>query len=266
MPTVTINLDAVIRYVGIPGAIWAIYSFLGVFTRGSTRIFKRLGKRWSYRRQLLKLGCGMSFARFDELLGPPIVQETEAVGESEARRYVQIYISKYAYVKAVGTNKDESVRAFSITVRSKWFRLPLKRLTNEQMSIHLRPLKFTELQKFGPDGKRCIIGANRFGYSESFYFGNPGNYQHYILAYNDAGPGKFIAPAGWHWFASGPLHNEAYSEDELQHEPNGPWANEFYRELRPNTIAVVNGDAQVSLIQNEQSVGVDHGRIRTIPH
>jgi hypothetical protein len=134
------------------------------------------------------------------------------------------------------------------------------------MKIKIQSLKFTELQKFGPDGKRCVIGANRFGYSESFYFGNPGNYQHYILAHNDAGPGEFVAPEGWPDFSSGQFRNSAYDGWIAESELSGSWGDAFYRDLRPNTIAVVNGDAQVSLIQNEQSVGIDHGRVRTIPH
>ena len=38
------------------------------------------------------------------------------------------------------------------------------------------------------DGHALRVGAHNFEYAESYYFGNPGNYQHYVLSHNEIEP------------------------------------------------------------------------------
>jgi hypothetical protein len=42
-----------------------------------------------------------------------------------------------------------------------------------------------------PEGRSLNIAARRYEYSESYWFGNRGSYQRYVLSHNDAGTGRF---------------------------------------------------------------------------
>lgn len=60
------------------------------------------------------------------------------------------------------------------------------------MHASLGNSRFSDVRTWaGPDGRSLNIAARRREYSESYWFGNPGNYQRYVLSHNDAGIGQF---------------------------------------------------------------------------
>lgn len=43
-------------------------------------------------------------------------------------------------------------------------------------------------------GRSLRIGAHNHEYAEAYWFGNPGNYQHYVISSNELGTGEFWFP------------------------------------------------------------------------
>ncbi|WP_143229288.1 ETEC_3214 domain-containing protein [Actinophytocola xanthii] len=262
-----INWDNVLKFVGIPGAISACLTLLIIVAGRTAGVGRWLRRKAIHREQLLQLSCGISFSRFDDILGVPYIKSTQnsLPGSELPDRYIQVYCSPYAYILAAGSNKDESVHAFAITIRTKKFRLPIIKLTASQIEGVIPSLRISKIESALRTGNRLVIGANRFGYAESYYFGNPGFYQTYVLAYNDAGVGVMPISEEFHDFSSGPF---ATLEEGSSHasEPSGIWFNALYRELRPNTIAVIGPQIDLSIIANYLSVGVDRSMIRHVPH
>jgi len=84
------------------------------------------------------------------------------------------------------------VLAFSITTRNKRFNPTLTlgpySIDNQLVRIRLGKTRFAELTSLArPSSISSSLGARRFHYYEEYYFGNPGKYQTYVFALNDAG-------------------------------------------------------------------------------
>jgi hypothetical protein len=181
----------------------------------------------------------------------------------ELGRVVHIYRSRYSYVFATAPNKDDSVDAFSITVRRDNFKLSITRVTNDQLNTTLPKTSFLDIIA-EPNGRRYLIGANRLGYAESYYLGNPGNYQTYVLAFNDIGAGNFSPLSDVYSFSEGQLAN-IDKEEELPSPPSGDPLFQFREKLKPNTLAVVGADVDMRVIVSYLSVGVDKLDVIHIP-
>jgi hypothetical protein len=76
-----------------------------------------------------------------------------------------VYREKRAWIQVV-VDDDDAVARFSITVTDAQPGLPL-------------------------DGRSLRIGAHNHEYAEAYWFGNPGNYQHYVISSNEIGTGEF---------------------------------------------------------------------------
>lgn len=71
-------------------------------------------------------------------------------------------------------------------------RFQVSDLTFGHVHASLGNSRFSDVRTWaGPDGRSLNIAARRREYSESYWFGNPGNYQRYVLSHNDAGIGQF---------------------------------------------------------------------------
>lgn len=116
------------------------------------------------------------------------------------------------------------------------------------------------------NGTRLAVGARRFGYAESFYFGNPGNYQSYLLAYNDAGVGEFSLPRLLPSIATGDLLDK---DQQAAHsgptEMDAKDAIDFSRDLVINTVAVIDQFDSPDSVIGFVSVGVDADTVRKVP-
>ncbi|WP_436495571.1 ETEC_3214 domain-containing protein [Actinokineospora sp. HUAS TT18] len=251
-------VNQLLTYVEVPGAVSACIT-LAILGFGLLFKFARWLRRKSrHRDNLLRLACGTSFERFDELLGSPLVSRS-----TDSGRVVRIYRSPYSYVFATSPGKDDSVDAFSITIRRKRVNLRVKEMTNMQLRCTLMKTRFTDL---GNDfsGLRYVIGANRFGYAECYYFGNPGSYQQYVLAFNDAGAGRLPDPFGQDSFANGDLRkldNDPLSQDLPE------WFEGFRASFAPNTFAVIASNSAPAAILSSIgfSVGVDRLDVAHVP-
>ncbi len=107
-----------------------------------------------------------------------------------------VFIDKLYYVQAI-VAKSENVRFYTVTVRDKRLRcvVPLPnegRYTLDAPSVKIGIGRDT----FGtigwePTTVLASLGARRAWYAETYYLGNPMNYQTLILSWNDAGFGSW---------------------------------------------------------------------------
>jgi hypothetical protein len=114
------------------------------------------------------------------------------------------------------------------------------------------------------DGRRCIIGAHRSGYAELYYFGNPGNYQEYILAFNDGAGDLPAFPPEFPTFGTGQLADRkglATTEDE----PKPELLAEVRASLRINTLVVIASAGSAASLVGYECMGVSQEQVRQIP-
>jgi hypothetical protein len=186
----------------------AIFSWL------RQRYRRTLGSRRALARQLGNLGCGVRDEYVRQLLGAPTFVRTHGANLEH------VYVTKHALIQTIST-PDSSVIRWTVTTTDKRFRpvfrLPPMDSSGERWAVHLGGT-FAGLPG-QPETVVWDVGARRFSYAEQYWFGNPGGYQGYVAAHNDAGTGG----AGvFHLHAIGVLSaripdgtNEEYSLDEL---------------------------------------------------
>jgi hypothetical protein len=156
------------------------------FALGLRRRYQRtIGSRRKLVGQIDKLSCNVQTAYVDGLLGPPLfVRKSDNATE-------RVYLTPHAYVQIVADDGD-SVVWWAVTTTDKHFKprfyLPPMSLDDTGWRVQLNKSSFTDLAS-SPLGVRWEVGARRFRVVESYYFGNPGHYQRYLVAYNDAGVG-----------------------------------------------------------------------------
>jgi hypothetical protein len=124
-------------------------------------------------------------AYVDDLFGQPLfIRKSKQATE-------RIYLTSHAYVQVVVDDSD-SVIWWAVTTTDKHFKpqffLPPMRLDDNGWNVELNKSHFADLESM-PLGVRWEVGARRFRFVESYYFGNPGHYQRYLVGYNDAGVG-----------------------------------------------------------------------------
>lgn len=117
----------------------------------------------------------------------PVDSFIRALGEPQIRKDLGPwkeygFVHPWYLVQAI-VDPQDVVQMYAVTSRSTRFK-PTFQLGTRQ-SVTLGKFKFSDFK--APVGIFNWIGANRHSYAEAFYLGLPGNYQHYILAVNDAG-------------------------------------------------------------------------------
>jgi hypothetical protein len=121
----------------------------------------------------------MQIEYFVHVLGQPAQYVNHQADEEEVE---YVFALPDAYVQAV-TDAHGKVGLFAVTTRNKRFHPSLNYHPGgaAEMQIRLGRTHFSDLAD-QPSGVRGWIGARRGGYAESYYYGNPGHYQTYIVA------------------------------------------------------------------------------------
>jgi hypothetical protein len=113
-----------------------------------------------------------------------------------------------------------------------------------------------------PDQLSYSVGARRFRYSEWYYFGNPGHYQTYILAINDAGPVRAdLAHLHEAHGDAGPM-TATLVQDTLNLFVGSREGTQFRTSAKPNTYGVVGPMIETDATQWP---GADLDVVRVLP-
>jgi hypothetical protein len=165
---------ALIVILGVPPLAW----------RSIARGWRNTIGRARAQSQLLdRLACGESLDRVNSWLGLPVHSTTD---------HLHTYELPGAWIHIAAGHGV--VTAFAVTIRSPRMAYVTTRLTVGRLRVKLGQTAFGALPKqLGMQDEKYEEGARRFGYSQLYYFGNPGHYQHYVLAYNQAGCGDLGA-------------------------------------------------------------------------
>lgn len=108
------------------------------------------------------------------------------------------------------------------------------------------------------------MGAHNFEYSEAYCFGNPGNYQHYVLSYNDCGTGLFDASGGGGstWCQEGVLKfNGPPRAGHPVFDPKASYAAEFRRKTIVNTLTVLGPWRELADLAEPRGPDSNHVRV-----
>lgn len=165
------NLAQLAIYVTIGAVAWRYWQ-------------QTLGRRRELARRLKDLSPLMQVDRLIEQLGVPAVRSRNGEDEEDLT-----WIHPDAFIRAVAVRGTVSVLA--VTTRSRWFRptffrgLVISR-DGGSLEVTLGKTTYGDLS-FRPKSIYADVGARRWGYSEVFYYGNPGGYMTQMCAINEAG-------------------------------------------------------------------------------
>ena len=105
-----------------------------------------------------------------------------------------VFREKHAWIQVLADDND-AVARFSITVSDPRFRFSVRDLTWGHLAVRLGHSRFSDVREDLPvSGRSLRIGAHNHEYAETYWFGNPGNYQHYVISSNEIGTGEFWFP------------------------------------------------------------------------
>jgi hypothetical protein len=163
-------------------------------------------------------------------------------GERQFRELV--FREKHAWVQVI-VDENDAVTRFSITVTDPKFRFPTRNLTGGHLTVKLGSSRFSDIRTgFRISGRSLRIAAHNHEYAEAYWFGNPGNYQHYVLSSNEIGTGEFgfsIARQGPASHSSGILEpgKAAPVPRPQSFDPDAGYALQFRAETTINTLTVL---------------------------
>ncbi|WP_055626839.1 ETEC_3214 domain-containing protein [Streptomyces hirsutus] len=193
IPTVDTKLN-VWTIAAVFVACVALYNTLRGWWRST------LGKRALFIRNYRKLAPHVRHEYVKELFGEPAWQykqsveqfvgdpESEGAGITIAEQEMTVRtwpLGRMAYLTTWCTEDDE-VAMYSLTTRSRIFK-PAVRVGTEHVvrlgKSHLSSLPHPEAAGL----PLWSVGAQRYSYSESHYFGSPGGYRTWVVGVSDAG-------------------------------------------------------------------------------
>jgi hypothetical protein len=254
--------------VGVGGGVWWLYHQL------DSLYHRTLGSRRDLAKLLNQVAAGVTTRYLEERFGAPAFVRASQVRVqrpdltfTHAPVSEQVYRTRHAWLQVL-TDEHDAVIRFSITVTDPRFRFQIRDLTVYNLDVKLGHTRFSSIQR-DPDGRSLWIGARRYGYSESFYFGNPGNYQHFVLSKNDAGVGSFgflALPADIGGF---------YQDGFLQlgdvggapppgipvFDPAAPYAKGFRSETTIDTLTVLGADYGTATLAEPRGPDADYVRV-----
>jgi hypothetical protein len=195
------------------GAIWAWYR-------------RTLGRRRDRYARLARLGTGAQLSFFTSVLGEPPAMRKSFLApvprwDEEAQLMLPVegaiiecfFIDRDYYIQAV-CDPDESVVAFSVTTRSKRFaptflfppmrgflaRRRFKKKSGQAFEhyfkVKLGHTRFADLPSGSSPKRKAESGARTYSYTEAYWYGNPGNYQHYCFTASSATYQARVGPIG----------------------------------------------------------------------
>lgn len=270
----------------IAGICTAIGGILGAIAYGpkivqvAGSLYKRtFGRRRAFYDVLAKLAAGVQHPYFESQLGLPAAFR---FAPKDSGFTETVYVHDYFYVSTVSDERDQ-VLMYAVTTRDPKFKPRIwphnikPPATPLLPNLRLGDFAFGDVE-YRPAGIRGFLGANRYGYMEAFYFGNPANYQYYFLAINDSAPSD--APLGElsevmpkYFLVLGefrPTGDEPEDEEAV-----GGWhtldrhlrrrdVDSFRSAARPNTYAVTAPHFGPGSDGFPPMIGPDYGKVRII--
>jgi len=240
--------------VGMSVVAWTV---LGAVRRGYRRT---LGRRRELAARLAKLACGVTTEHLESLLGPATFRR--AIGEALIER---VHVLSSVHVQTVADAEGSVVR-YAVTVTDRRFHptflLGVAGNTPGANRVRLGHTRFGDITH-RPVGVAVNLGARRVGYQEEYYFGNPGFYQTFHLAINDAG---YLATSSLDWPA---VHNEQMRRtDRLPAEAGDPFlllpaTQAFRHSAVVNTFAVTTAHLSDSPLA-QIALGPDLDQVRLL--
>jgi hypothetical protein len=269
-----VTLSSAGAILGLAAAIVAIGG--GVFGayRGLAALYgQTIGSRRRLSNRLNQLAAGVTLRWIEDRLGvPAFVREFRPPGVKGRLGMRELaYRDKHAWVQVL-VDEHEAVARFSVTVTDPRFRFQVSDLTFGNLTARLGHTTFSgSRSQLEQQGQSLRIGAHNFEYAEAYWFGNPGNYQWYVLSHNDAGTGNFdftvsgrVGPI----FQDGVFKSEG--TDYSEYDFHSKEAAQFRAKTTINTLTVLGPwrtDAQAgeSLRMNlAEPRGPDSNQVRVL--
>lgn len=212
----------------------AVLTALAISRAARAGFVRTVGRRRHARRQLNRLAPLTQIDYFTAVLGEPAFRLKHA----EYTEY--IFVDPQFYVQALSSFEDDAVLQYSVTSRSTRFRPKVEWWTGTRyMVIKLGKTSFSKSGET-PTEVLGTVGARRFGYSETYYFGNPGKYLTHILALNDAAPFKGDAGDLSRMTGPGGTLERRLTGDAVAQFVSSADGHAFRRNAAPNTYTVVS--------------------------
>jgi hypothetical protein len=238
-------------------------------------IAELFGSRRILTARLNQLAAGVTTRWVEGRLGPPAFvgdfqlppqdAVTSAPDQPSVLREL-IYRTKHAWIQILADEND-AVARFSITVTDPRFRFKIGGLTFYQLHVRLGHSRFSDVRTWAePDGRSLNIAARRREYSESYWFGNPGNYQRYVLSHNEAGTGKsdfsIQMAGGPDWCQDGFLRfDDSPPVSPPAFDPEAPYARQFRAGTTVNTLTVLGPLMPPTGLVAPRGPDADHVRV-----
>jgi hypothetical protein len=176
-----------------------------------------------------------------------------------------VYREKHAWVQVL-VDESEAVVRFSITVTDPKFKFSTRDLTWGHLAVKLGRSRFSDVQAgIAPDGRSLRIGAHNHEYAEAYWFGNPGNYQRYVISSNEIGTGEFgfsILRQGPSWHRAGTLaFDNPLPPGQPAFDPQASYTARFRAETTINTLTVLGPGRQAADLAEPRGPDSTHVRV-----
>jgi hypothetical protein len=236
-------LDIGTTATGVGALLLALLAFLGFQTLPELAKATPLTRRRWLERQLRRIGVGVRVGYVTALIGSPAFTRrigdqsiSDETGDKRRSRPATevVYALQDAFEQVIaiddGDLDDRPVALLAVTQRDLRFRPKLRNRGvfadhRGKPALQLGRATFASLEQAvgaTPNGLHGWLGARRSGWAESYYFGNPGGYQTFIVALNDAGPSRSFGtfPQKSSVWQAGSFGDAAQPPDHAQlHDP-----------------------------------------------
>jgi len=241
---------------------------IGVYRWSASSYRRSIGSRRDIGGRLNQLAAGVTTQWVDARFGPPaFVRSIDPASATDRQAVTElIYRTRHAWVQLL-TDEEGAVVRFSITVTDEKFKFKTDELTLNHLRVKLGHSCFADIQApfAEPDGYSLRVGAHNYEYSEAYYFGNPGNYQHFILSHNDSGTGRFDGSAGGgpQWCDLGFLKfRDPPRPDHPVFDPKASYAAHFRVNTTINTLTILGPSRNLSDLAEPR--GPDSNQVRVL--
>jgi hypothetical protein len=260
-------LAAAVAGVG-GGVVW-------LYGRAASLYHRTLGSRRDLAKRLNQVAAGVTTRYLEERFGAPAFVRASRIpmemvdGTIGGLLTEQVYRTRHAWLQVL-TDEHDAVVRLSITVTDPRFHFQIRDLTRYNLDVDLGHTRFSGVQH-PPDGRSLWRGARRYHYSESFWFGNPGNYQRFVLSKSDAGVGGFgtmALPSG----IAGSYQDGFLQDADRGHVPPPPpgippfdpaarYAREFRSETVINTLTILGPGYGPGTLADPRGADLDYVRV-----
>jgi hypothetical protein len=186
------NAQDIIATWRLVPVLLATYALV-IAARGGWR--RTLGKAQHVKRNLRRLAPYVRHEFIKSLFDEPAWAHKARVSEGDDHIEMTVRtwpLGRMGYL-VTWCNPDDEVVMYSVTTRSRWLR---PRMDIGRDGRHRVTLGKTRLAALPDPGQQFpAVGARRYAYAETHYFGNRGGYQHWAVGVCDAA-GSGHAPVG----------------------------------------------------------------------